>query len=269
VLTAVLMSAQLQAQCPPADVSGDNQVMIGEVIAVVQLALNGCPAASCTCCACDSGGGGIACGTGDLNCDECIALGGTAAADCSVCGNSWAWTIPNSATCQLAPARRPPARRPCRKRGVSFGGRAPRTTDRSLSLPLSAGVRWGGGPIRTAVGSVQLGMFRLQRPVAGWDSHPLEIAVFARHTSSSGLSAELEELTEHPVSDPPRRAAHGPCSRTPPRARRSNGPPAGVTGPHTGDQRLARAQPCGARAVRQPGRGAGGGRAVGPPGAPG
>ena len=27
--------------------------------------------------------------------------------------------------------------------------------------------------------------FRLERPVAGWDSHPLEIAVFARHTGYS------------------------------------------------------------------------------------
>src|SRR5436309_5400180 len=27
--------------------------------------------------------------------------------------------------------------------------------------------------------------FRLERPVAGWDSHPLEIAVFSRHTETA------------------------------------------------------------------------------------
>jgi hypothetical protein len=32
--------------------------------------------------------------------------------------------------------------------------------------------------------------FRLERPFAGWDSHPLEIAVFARHTLGYGFADE-------------------------------------------------------------------------------
>lgn len=85
LLIAVFASTQVQAQCPPADVNSDGQIRIDELIAVVRLALYGCPPAPCACCACDFGGGDVECGVGDLNCDVCISLGGSAAADCSVC----------------------------------------------------------------------------------------------------------------------------------------------------------------------------------------
>ena len=50
--------------------------------------------------------------------------------------------------------------------------------------------------------------FRLERPIAGWDSHPLEPAVFPRHTVRSRLGA-------------PGARGRGACSRTPRLALRS------------------------------------------------
>ena len=41
--------------------------------------------AGCGCCACDFGVDGVQCGTGDTNCEECVAVGGSPAAECSVC----------------------------------------------------------------------------------------------------------------------------------------------------------------------------------------
>jgi hypothetical protein len=48
----------------------------------------GGPSPQNLCCACDFGNGNVECGTGDVNCAECITLGGQPAASCSVCGGN-------------------------------------------------------------------------------------------------------------------------------------------------------------------------------------
>jgi hypothetical protein len=46
------------------------------------------PETGCGCCACDFGDGDVLCGFQDADCEECFALGGQPAADCSSCGNT-------------------------------------------------------------------------------------------------------------------------------------------------------------------------------------
>ena len=83
-------------------------------------------------------------------------------------------------------------------------------------------------------------VFGYSTPHWDWPRWEREIDLLAMHGFNLALVTigyeadspdKLELLTERPLSDPPRSGPHGSCSRTPPRPRRENGPPAGVNRP--------------------------------------
>jgi hypothetical protein len=62
------------------------QLLLLLVIAAVHIS-SPRPVLACGCCACDFGGGDVACGDGDVDCGGCIVLGGVPASACDACSD--------------------------------------------------------------------------------------------------------------------------------------------------------------------------------------
>jgi hypothetical protein len=128
VVAVVLSSGIASGQCETAgECFCDQQGMVGvaQLIRGVNILLgqSECPSSPnspCGCCACDLGGGDVECGTGDVDCLECMSVGGVPASSCSICGSqcSSAETLcmDNPQHCQMG------LRAPCACCACDFGG---------------------------------------------------------------------------------------------------------------------------------------------------